>query len=130
MLLGVVIAPTVLALAWYALSKDPNLRPLGITREALQTYAGTGPGVEIVATIEGMAPGMDAAAQTRLKQSIRESFRAKGVEVRIETRDGSSGARVTYTVGKTQLGPYPTSRASEGIEEAVEAFRMHGSPVD
>lgn len=117
--------PSLLALAWFYYTKDPNLRPLGITVEALQTYAGIGPGVQIVAVVDGVGPSVTQEARDRMRTTLTDAFQAKGVDVVIEMRDSNGAPRVTYNVGKTTLGPYSTNRASEGINEAVEAFRMH-----
>ncbi|MEJ1990351.1 MAG: hypothetical protein P8X50_01230 [Maritimibacter sp.] len=117
--------PSLIALGWFYYTKDPNLRPLGITVEALQTYAGIGPGVQIIAVVDGMDSSISPAAQQELKSTLTYAFQAKGVDVTVVMRDSGGSPRITYNVGKTTLGPYPTSRASEGVNQAVEAFRMH-----
>lgn len=121
----VVVAPTVASLTWYQLSKNPSLRPLGITKQALSAYNSVGEGIEIVATVDWVPPRTGNYTQAQLARALTDSFAAKGVEVRIEFRPGQSASRVTYRIGKTVLGPYSTARASEGISAAVEAYKMH-----
>ncbi len=124
----IISTPSLLALAWFYYTKDPNLRPLGLTVEALQNYAGVGPGVEIVAVVDGINPNISTEARDQLRATLETAFQAKGVDVRVVMNEGSGSPRVTYNVGKTILGPYPTSQASAGISDAVEAFRMHAQP--
>ncbi len=124
----IISAPSVLALAWFYYTKDPNLRPLGLTVEALQNYAGIGPGIEIVAVVDGINSSISEEARNQLRATLETAFQAKGVDVRVVMHEGAGSPRITYNVGKTILGPYPTSQASVGISEAVEAFRMHTQP--
>lgn len=127
--LAVILAPTAISLGWYQLSKNPNLRPLGITRESLMSYAsGFIGGHEIVATVAWVPPKSSRYSKARLKDAITNAFGAKGVDVRVVFREGKGRTLVTYTVGKSTIGPYPTSRAAEGISAAIEAMRMHGDP--
>ena len=45
-LILVIVLPTALALGWYKISRDPNMRPLAVTREALRDYGVAGIGAE------------------------------------------------------------------------------------
>jgi hypothetical protein len=121
----VVVAPTVLALGWYQISRDPNFRPLGVTQQALRAYSGGGDGVEIVAVVDWAPARSGGYTRAQLMQALSQSFAAKGVEVRIELRSGHPVTQVTYIVGKTVLGPFGTTQAAEGIAAAVEAYHMH-----
>ncbi len=121
----VVVLPTAIALAWYQVSRDPNLRPLGITEQALRAYNGQGEGLEIVAVVDWVPPHTGNFTRAQLQTALDQSFRAKGVEVRVEFRDGRGETQITYLVGRTMLGPFPTARSSEGVSAAVEAYKMH-----
>lgn len=125
LIIAVVVAPTVLALGWYQISRDPNFRPLGVTQQALRAYGGSGVGVEIVAVVDWSPASSGGYTRAQLMQALNQSFAAKGVEVSFELRSGHPVTQVTYIVGKTVLGPYPTARAAEGIAAAVEAYHMH-----
>lgn len=119
----ILVLPTALSLGWYYLSKNPSLRPLGVTEQALAAYSGESAGVEIVALVDWV-PGSGKYTKAQLARAISQSFAAKGVAARIMFRDGQRATQVTYKIGKTILGPYSTDRASEGIRAAVEAFNM------
>lgn len=121
LVIGVVIAPTALSLSWYHITKDPNLRPLAITKQALAAYGLSSGGLEIVAVVEGP----DATSASGMARAITNAFAAKGMDVRIVVRSGPGVRQVTYRVGSSVLGPYPAARASEGIAAAVQAYRMH-----
>jgi len=119
-----VTLPTAAALLWYHVSRDPNLRPLGITQQALRAYAGKSEGLEIIAVVDWVAPG-GGFSRAHLDTTLRRAFRAKGTDVRVEFREGRGATRVSFIVGKTVLGPYAVINASEGVAAAVEAFNMH-----
>lgn len=126
----VVIAPSALSLGWYQLSKNPSLRPLAITKQALAAYDGIdGGGTEVIAYIDWVPPRTGNYSQTHLAKALVDSFAAKGASVRVEIREGLGETRVTFRVGPTMLGPYATSRASEGINAAVDAFKMERAAV-
>lgn len=125
MIIAVIVLPTAVALGWYAFTRDPNLRPLGITREALRAYGGVGAGPEVVAYVDWVPPSTGGFTQHRLADDLVKSFRSKGVDVRVVFREGRATTRITYVVGRTTLGPFPTARAAEGVAAAVEAYRMH-----
>lgn len=120
-----VIAPTAISLGWYALSENPNLRPLAITKQSLAAYNGENDGIEIVALVNWGAEAGGEAARSRFARDLATSFAAKGVEVRIRFEETRGNTGVTYEVGETTLGPFERSRAAEGINAAVEAFKMH-----
>ncbi|HHC29669.1 MAG TPA: hypothetical protein ENK80_03770 [Rhodobacterales bacterium] len=124
MIVLVLAFPTALTLGWYQLSKNPSLRPLGVTQQALAAYNGASDSIEIVALVDWVPPRTGNYTKAHLRRALSESFAAKGVDVRIVFRPGKDATRVTYQVGKTLLGPYSTARASEGIGAAVEAFKM------
>lgn len=123
-LIVIVIAPTAMSLLWYAVSRNPELRPLGVTKQALAAYNGGTDGIEIVAVVDWAEAG-GSMARRRLADNLATSFAAKGVDVRITFREGKSGVQVTYYVGATTLGPYSAARAAEGVSAAVGALRMH-----
>jgi len=120
-----VIAPTLVSLGWYQLSKNPSLRPLGITKQALSAYNGGLDGVELVAYVDWVPPRTGNFTKAQLTRDLTTSFAAKGAEARIVFRDGVGTTRITYVIGQSRLGPYTIARAAEGIVAAVEAYRMH-----
>lgn len=125
MIIAVVVLPTAMMLGWYQVTRDPNLRPLGVTREALRAYGEPGSGVDLIAVVDWVPPRTGGFTQAQLARDLTASFASKGVEVRVLFRDGQDKTSVTYQIGRTRLGPYPAARAAEGIAAAVDAFRMH-----
>ncbi len=120
MIIAVIVLPTAMMLGWYIYTRDPNLRPLGITREALRDSGAIDRPVDIVAYVYGpRAPGRQLGA------GLRASFEAKGVELRLVFREEGKTTKVTYAIGRSVLGPYTRAHAAEGINAAVEALRMY-----
>lgn len=125
LIIAVVVLPTAVALGWYQYTRDPNLRPLGITREALRDYGVPGAGVDLIAYVDWPAAKAGHPARRQLAENLSASFASKGVEARLVFRATGGSAQITYVVGRSVIGPYPASRAAEGIAAAVEAYRMH-----
>ena len=120
-----VVAPSVISLGWYRVTGNPLFRPLGITRESMRAYYGTGEWIEIVAEVEWDQARSGQVTQRDMERALRNAFHVKGVEVRVVFRQSRTGTRVLYRVGPSSIGPYPQSRAAEGISAAVEAYRMN-----
>ncbi|MCB1347289.1 MAG: hypothetical protein R3D59_04935 [Paracoccaceae bacterium] len=121
----VIVLPTAIALGWYQFTRDPNLRPLGITREALRDFGAPGVGVDLIAYVDWPVSQATSPAKRQLAGDLLASFASKGVEARLVFRDTDGPAKVTYVIGKSVIGPYPASRAAGGIAAAVEAYRMY-----
>lgn len=124
-IIALVVAPTVISLGWYQATGNPLFRPLGITRENMRAYYGTGEWIEIVAEVAWDQDRSGRVTQADMERALRNAFRVKGVDVRVVFRSSNSGTRISYRVGPSIIGPYPQSRAAEGIGAAVEAFRMN-----
>ncbi|GGD20579.1 hypothetical protein GCM10011358_01460 [Sinisalibacter lacisalsi] len=122
---AVIVLPTAVALAWFHVTKDPNLRPLGITEQALRAYRGDGDSREIVALVDWGPTRPGGPSKAQLALSLSRAFAAKGADVRVVFREGRDATRITYVVGGSTLGPFPIARASDGVAAAVEAFTMH-----
>lgn len=127
-----VVAPTAGALTYYWFTKNPSVRPLGITRESLDAFERGGrPKFEIIAQISYDPRQSGGRSQAELHRIFSNAFRAKGVHVNVEfTSTGGSGTWITYVIGPSTIGPYPLSGASDGINKAVEAYRMGVKPPD
>ena len=131
LIVAAVTMPSALSLSWYAITKNPALRPLGITRESLRSYAAAVGGfgeVEIVAQVEWAPPHTGGFTAKGLETALINSFASKGMEARVVFYPGKDKTQVTYRVGTSTIGPIPVSRASEGVQAAVEAFRMYPAP--
>lgn len=124
-----VVAPTAGTLTYYYLTKNPTVRPLGITREALDAFEQGGQRFEIVANVAFDARDSGGKSRAQLQRDLINAFRAKGVHVNVQfTRTGGSGTWITYVIGPSTMGPYALSEASDGVNKAVEAYRMTVKP--
>ncbi|WP_424941474.1 hypothetical protein [Aliiroseovarius sp. S253] len=119
----VVVLPTVAALSWYAVTKDPTIRPLGITKQALvEQTLDDGAILTIVIRFD---PDEHAEVSKVLGASIARAFEAKGVDGSIKQRPApGEEMTVTYLIGASSIGPFPASQAASGINAAVGAYRM------
>lgn len=121
-----IVTPAILALGAYFVTKNPSLRPLGITVERL-TEAGQ---IEnkslIVAVIDIGTETKDPTSKQTYKQAIETAFDRLETEASVKFRSipGSSQTTITYIVGESRIGPFPVSRAAEGILAAAQAERM------
>lgn len=125
LIVSVAILPSAAMLGWYQVTQNPNLRPFGITREALRAYGDPESGVDLVVFIDWPETTARDTARRHLAGDIASSFTSKGVEARFVFRDRGSAPLVTYVIGKSVIGPYPARQASRGITAAVQAYRMH-----
>ncbi len=120
------IAPSVIALSWYKVTGNPLFRPLGITRESMGAYFGNGEWIEIVAEVAWDDSRSGRVTREDMERALRHAFKAKGIEeMRVVFRNSSKGTWVLYRIGPSAIGPYPQSRAAEGISAAVNAYRMN-----
>ncbi|WP_282181926.1 hypothetical protein [Aliiroseovarius marinus] len=119
----VVVLPTAAALTWYWVTKDPTIRPLGITKRALvERTAQDGALLTIVIRFD---PDEDAKASEALGNSIVRALEAKGVIGSVKRLPApGQEMTVTYLIGASSIGPYSASQASSGISAAVGAYRM------
>jgi hypothetical protein len=122
---ALIVFPSAASLTWYQVTKDPTVRPLGITKEALREFYGLLGGVEIVAVVGWDERRSGRVTKRQIANSLYKAFEAKGVEARVVFTPSTKGTWVAYEIGPTTIGPYPQSRAAEGIRSAVEAYRMH-----
>lgn len=126
-IISAVVLPSAVALTWYYVTENPNLRPLGLTREALRAYTGGyGDGAAIVARVTGT--DLTGDRQDALARALVNAFGAKGVDLEVVFLPGTGPPMISYVIGTSVVGPYPTSRAAEGIGAAVEAYRMRVPP--
>ncbi|MCK0141446.1 hypothetical protein [Aliiroseovarius sp. F20344] len=125
-IITVVVLPSAAALTWYAITKDPTIRPLGITKRALEQRGSTG-GTGLIILIQ-YDPVEHAIASEALGKRIIFAFEAKGVagEVKLRRVQGHEMS-VTYIVGASTIGPFRASQATRGINAAAGAYRMNMS---
>lgn len=121
-ILGLVTLPSVLAIAIYLFTKDPTLRPLGVTQKKLEEQS-AGKVIEVVAYVHWNS-AKERLTKGAFRNAIIEAFAARDITPRlkiVEVVDQSS--TITYQVGPSQIGPFPTSAAGHGIAAASAAYR-------
>ncbi|MEC7762711.1 MAG: hypothetical protein VX874_12470 [Pseudomonadota bacterium] len=125
--IALLVTPTAASLGFYVITQDPNLRPLGVTQEALSAYArGRIDGqVHVVAQIEWVPGNTAGYSQRAFEMALENAFRAKGVEVFVFFHDGVDRTRVNFRVGRSTIGPFSPAQAARGVTAAVDAYRMH-----
>lgn len=122
---ALLIGPTVVILAAYAVTKNPTLRPLGVTLERL-IAAGEVDNAHITVSVRVGDRAKMPAPRDEFEKALHSAFRPFNTEVSVEFIDvpGSTSATVTYIVGNSRIGPFSPNRAAEGIGAAAEAERM------
>lgn len=123
---SLVILPAVFALAAYQITRNPALRPLGITIEKMVEAGQIKDRSLIIAEITF---GTEAKTQTSLAQyreAMSNSFAMFQTEAHVRFREveGRSDIQVRYIVGGSTIGPYPISQAAKGIKPAVAAEKL------
>ncbi|GAA3857918.1 hypothetical protein [Celeribacter arenosi] len=121
-----IVGPAILALSAYMVTQNPALRPLGITFEKLVEAGQISDKSMILAVIDIGTDAPGKASETDYVDALQSAFSRYDVEaqVRFRTVPGGRDVFVTYLVGQSRIGPYPVSRAAEGIRPAAEAERM------
>ena len=123
-IITLVTLPTAVSLLWYAITKNPSVRPLGITVSALRAFSGA-EGLEIIAVVDWDDARSGQVTRADIQTALINAFKAKGVDVRVRFQPSNRGTFVSYKVGPSTIGPYPQSHAAEGISAAVEAYRLN-----
>ncbi|MGH1369776.1 MAG: hypothetical protein ACRBCL_14275 [Maritimibacter sp.] len=120
---GAIALPTIFSLTYYEITHDPRFKPLGVTKETLRSFDGNdGETPGITALLDWNDDESGGFTTIELASIIYKSFEARGVEVQVVLRKNAKHTRITYVVGKSRIGPYPTSRAGDGITAAVDAL--------
>ncbi|WP_139231431.1 hypothetical protein [Aliiroseovarius crassostreae] len=121
-LILVLVLPTFMSLLWHRLSGDPMMRPLGLTKEALQDE---GEGLIIYADLQLDPDDPSIPNPAAFRKAVQDGFLAKGVQVTIRPGVSDNGSVITYRIGPSTIGPLPAVQAVKGINAAVAAYRMN-----
>lgn len=121
-----IVMPAILSLCAYFVTRNPNLRPLAITIERLAEAGLISDSGKVVAVVS-IGQGTElSTSRDGYKEALETAFERFQTEVRVKFRTVPSASQttITYLVGNSRIGPYPISRAAEGIRAATEAERM------
>lgn len=121
-----IVLPAALSLSAYFITKNPNLRPLGITVDKLAEAGLIENSGEIIAVISIGAQSKNVASKNDYKKALTSTFEILDSDVRVKFRKvpNNSDVTVTYLVGLSRIGPYPITHAASGVKAAVRAERM------
>lgn len=121
-----IVLPAALSLSAYFITKNPNLRPLGITIDKLTEAGLISDSGEIIAVISIGDRSVARTSKSEQKKALKSTFEIFGAEVRVKFRTvpNSSNVSITYLVGQSKIGPYPMSQAASGVKAAVRAERL------
>lgn len=128
-LIAVIVFPAAASLIYFQVTKDPSLRPLGVTRAAEQAYARgqaeDGSPLEIVVRVYWVPDHAGGHSHISLQDAFLKTFAAKGIDaVSVRFLPGRTRTTITYVVGKSIIGPIPVEQAAQGVNAAAAAFRM------
>ena len=124
--LSLVLGPALIAMALYYVTKNPDFRPLSLTKESLTEYRGEsgGPGV----TVEVVLPTGTTLRMPReeFEQMLLNSFSMYGTGARFvySEKYGLKAPQVTYVAGASRIGPYTPNNLASGIKAAAAAFQI------
>lgn len=123
---SLVVLPAFLAMAAYKITQNPALRPLGITIEQMIEAGQIQDKSLIIAEVTFGSEATTEQSLADYRTAMSNAFAMFQTEARVRFREaeGRSDITIKYIIGHSEIGPYPVSRAAEGIRPAVEAERM------
>lgn len=125
-LAALIVAPATFAMGLHWFTNDPTLRPLSITRAKL-AFASMGKKDSSILTTIRVPEGVELGkTRADLEKAINGAFDTYDAEAHfkyVRSRN-SRNVSVTYSIGKSVIGPFSIKRASEGIRPAAQAHRM------
>lgn len=117
--------PAIGAVLLYAITDDPTLRPLGITRERLAFEEGETNSISILVNVglgQDRPPGPTEPELRRLIGGVLATHTNDFV-IRFNEEPGEE-VGVTFVVGPNRYGPYATNQMLEGVVPALIALDM------
>ena len=114
--------PAIGALILYKITKDPYLRPLGLTKEEAATVDGPAEAISIGIQVS-WGVDQDSLTKDDLRQLISRtlSFRTEAFHFDFDDVHGTE-IGVTFVVGPNRYGPFPPNRLIDGIVPALAAL--------
>lgn len=121
-----IVGPAVGSLAAFFITKNPSLRPLGISVEKLTAAGQMEDKNLIIAVIDIGKNAKNASQKSEYDEVLTKAFDRHQAEVKVRFRSvpGSSTVSVTYLVGSSRIGPYRMTQAGKGIRTAIDAEKM------
>ena len=127
-LLAVILIPALPAagsLLFYHFTKNPLLRPLGITREKLAEMDGQTDFLSIMVHIDWGEEQTDGPSKSQVREFISDVFSTRTDEVAFKFTDvPGDDMAITFVVGPNRYGPYPPDQMIEGVIPSTIALEM------
>lgn len=109
----------------YVFTKNPSLRPLGISQEKLAAVEGPAKSVSIQVHVDWGSDRTGAVTQADLRKLISGTLSTRTEDFIFEFNDvPGDQIGVTFVVGANRYGPFPPGRLIEGIVPALAALDM------
>lgn len=122
---GILALPAAGVLVLYYFTKNPNLQPLGITREKLADVEGQTDYISIFVHVDWGQDRTSGMTKSDLRETIANVFSHRTGSYVFKFKDVPGDAiGVTFVVGPNRYGPYPPFRMIEGIPPALIALDM------
>ncbi|SLN10339.1 hypothetical protein AQS8620_00034 [Aquimixticola soesokkakensis] len=124
-----IVLPAFLALAAYAYTRNPSLRPLAITRDSLAAAGQLETTSPVLVAISVGTQAELPVTSEELRNKITGAFRTYLIEPDVMFRrvEGSAAITATYIVGNNQIGPYAYEDIARGIAPATDAVRVQAA---
>ena len=115
--------PTGIALTYYKITGDPSVRPLAQTVD--NVVHGTLAYGVLPVGVQLRLHDPETPQALAMAQQLRKTFSAKGIEVQVFLLEIETDrkAEVLFIVDENRIGPFPLSRAADGVGAAVTAYR-------
>ncbi|SIO18795.1 hypothetical protein [Vannielia litorea] len=116
--------PSVVMLAYHRITGDPSLRPLAQTIAPVIFGPAQDEQSDMQVQLRLHAPTREQGLN--MARQLQRTLSAKGIDAQVVIYDVplDEPASVAFVVARNRIGPLPLSRASEGINAAVSAYRM------
>ncbi len=117
--------PATLSWAYYKLTGDPTLRPLGVTLNSLRENDVAGYEAALVVTINWGRDTRSANTPRQVEAALRKALQVYQVDFQIRRRRvAGDHVSVFFDAGPNRFGPYSLVDIAAGIPVAVEAVQM------
>lgn len=120
-----VALPATSAYTYYRATRDPTLRPLGVTKEEIAANAGEEHALDITVQVDWGRDTEFGVPPDELERALSRSLQAFDADHHFRFKDvPGDDVLVTYIVGYNRFGPYHPTQAAAGIRSALTALQM------
>ncbi len=119
------LLPGATALAYYQITGDPTMRPLGITLSKLAENNTAGSATGLLVDIGWGRNTTTPNSRREVKAALEKALSVYGIDYIVRLRD-TNGAQIEifFKTGSVRLGPYRLADVASGIAPALAALQM------